>query len=229
MLLDIVFSLDSVITAVGMVDERWVMVVAIVIAIGFMLVFAGPISDFVERHPTIKVLALSFLILIGVVLMAEGFGQHIPKGYIYFAMAFSVFVEMLNLWIAGAGVARTAGEAAREIRVARRGTVAAWKPVHGLDLPLRCSPFSDRDHPIPLIHSRGRKPTAVGARNPLVLEATRCGAISKIELQNGLAGNQFLRALQAGIQALRIQGRLSPFDHEPAKSCFLGGRKSAVR
>jgi predicted tellurium resistance membrane protein TerC len=97
LLLDIVFSLDSVITAVGMVDHIPVMIAAIVLAIGFMLVFSGAISRFVERHPTVKMLALSFLLLIGVALIAEGFGHHIPKGYIYFAMAFSVFVEMLNL------------------------------------------------------------------------------------------------------------------------------------
>ncbi|HSM34792.1 MAG TPA: TerC family protein [Longimicrobiales bacterium] len=97
MLLDIVFSLDSVITAVGMVDELSIMVIAVVIAVGFMMVFAGPISRFVEAHPTVKILALSFLILIGVTLIAEGFDQHISKGYIYFAMAFSVMVEMLNL------------------------------------------------------------------------------------------------------------------------------------
>jgi predicted tellurium resistance membrane protein TerC len=97
MLLDIVFSLDSVITAVGMVDEIVIMVIAVVIAVIFMLVFVEPISAFVERHPTVKMLALSFLILIGVTLIAEGFGQHISKGYIYFAMAFSVGVEMLNL------------------------------------------------------------------------------------------------------------------------------------
>lgn len=99
MVLDIVFSLDSIITAVGMVDERWVMVTAILISIGFMLMFARPIGEFVERHPTVKVLALSFLIMIGLVLLADGFGQHIPKGYVYAAMAFSVFVEMINLWI----------------------------------------------------------------------------------------------------------------------------------
>ena len=97
LLLDIVFSLDSVITAVGMADEVGVMIAAVVIAVGVMLVSAGPISDFVERHPTVKMLALSFLLLIGMSLVAEGFDQHIPKGYIYFAMAFSVFVEMLNL------------------------------------------------------------------------------------------------------------------------------------
>ena len=99
MLLDIVFSLDSIITAVGMVDERWVMVTAILVSIAFMLAFAGPIGDFVERHPTVKVLALSFLLMIGLVLIADGFGQHIPKGYVYAAMAFSVFVEFINLWI----------------------------------------------------------------------------------------------------------------------------------
>ncbi|HVR69370.1 MAG TPA: TerC family protein [Vicinamibacteria bacterium] len=96
-LLDLVFSLDSVITAIGMVDRLAVMVIAIVVAVGFMLVFAGAISRFVNDHPTIKILALSFLILIGVLLVAEGFEQHIPKGYVYFAMAFSVGVEMLNL------------------------------------------------------------------------------------------------------------------------------------
>ena len=99
MVLDIVFSLDSIITAVGMVDQIWVMVTAILISIVFMLIFAKPLGDFVERHPTVKVLALSFLIMIGLVLIADGFGQHIPKGYIYGAMAFSVFVEMINLWI----------------------------------------------------------------------------------------------------------------------------------
>jgi predicted tellurium resistance membrane protein TerC len=96
-LLDIVFSLDSVITAVGMVEEIGVMIAAVVVAIGFMMAFSGAISGFVSRHPTIKMLALSFLILIGVTLIAEGLDQHIPKGYIYFAMAFSVGVEMLNL------------------------------------------------------------------------------------------------------------------------------------
>jgi predicted tellurium resistance membrane protein TerC len=97
LLLDIVFSLDSVITAVGMADDVAVMILAVMIAVGVMLVSAGTISEFVERHPTVKILALSFLLLIGVSLMAEGFDQHIPKGYIYFAMAFSVFVEMINL------------------------------------------------------------------------------------------------------------------------------------
>jgi predicted tellurium resistance membrane protein TerC len=97
MLLDIVFSLDSVITAVGMVDVLWVMVAAVVIAVGIMMVAAEPISAFVHKHPTVKMLALSFLLLIGLSLMAEGFDHHIPKGYIYFAMGFSVFVEMINL------------------------------------------------------------------------------------------------------------------------------------
>jgi predicted tellurium resistance membrane protein TerC len=97
MLLDIVFSLDSVITAIGMANHLWVMITAVVLAVFFMLGASGAISRFVDRHPTIKMLALSFLLLIGVALVAEGFGHHIPKGYIYFAMAFSVFVEMLNL------------------------------------------------------------------------------------------------------------------------------------
>ena len=96
-LLDIVFSLDSVITAVGMAEDVGVMILAIVVAVGFMMLAAGPVSDFVERHPTVKMLALSFLLLIAVTLIAEGLGRHIPKGYVYFAMAFSVFVEMLNL------------------------------------------------------------------------------------------------------------------------------------
>jgi predicted tellurium resistance membrane protein TerC len=95
--IDIVFSLDSVITAVGMVDELEVMVIAIVIAVGVMLVAAGPIGAFVDRHPTVKMLALAFLMMVGVALIGEGWELHIPKGYIYFAMAFSVAVEMLNL------------------------------------------------------------------------------------------------------------------------------------
>ena len=97
LLLDIVFSLDSVITAIGMAEQLWVMVTAIVIAVGIMLLAAEGISAFVERHPTVKMLALSFLVLIGVSLVAEALDQHIPKGYIYFAMGFSIFVEMLNL------------------------------------------------------------------------------------------------------------------------------------
>lgn len=97
LLLDIVFSLDSVITAVGMVSEIGVMIAAVVVAVLIMMLSAGPISDFVNRHPTIKILALSFLLLIGFTLVVEGLHQHIPKGYIYFAMGFSIFVEMLNL------------------------------------------------------------------------------------------------------------------------------------
>jgi predicted tellurium resistance membrane protein TerC len=97
MLLDIVFSLDSVITAVGMADELSVMIAAVVIAVGIMFVSSGSVARFVEAHPTVKVLALSFLLLIGCSLIADGFGAHIPKGYIYFAMGFSVFVEMINL------------------------------------------------------------------------------------------------------------------------------------
>ena len=101
LLIDIVFSLDSVITAVGMVDVIGVMVAAMILAVTVMLVSAGPLSRFIERHPTITVLALSFLIVIGVNLVAEGLGQHIPKGYTYFAMAFAVIVEMLNLKVRG--------------------------------------------------------------------------------------------------------------------------------
>jgi len=97
MFLDIVFSLDSVITAVGMASQLAVMATAVILSVGVMLFFAGAVSRFVERHPTIKVLALSFLLLIGVSLVADGLSFHIPKGYIYFAMAFSVFVEMINL------------------------------------------------------------------------------------------------------------------------------------
>ena len=97
MVIDIVFSLDSVITAVGMVEQVSIMIGANIIALGIMLVAASPISNFVDRHPTVKMLALSFLVLIGTNLVAEGIGQHIPKGYTYFAMAFSVLVEMLNI------------------------------------------------------------------------------------------------------------------------------------
>ncbi len=96
-LLDIVFSFDSVITAIGMSDRLWVMAAAIVIAVGCMLLYAAAVSRFVQRHPTLKMLALAFLILIGVALIADGIGLHIPKGYIYFAMAFAFGVEMLNL------------------------------------------------------------------------------------------------------------------------------------
>lgn len=96
-LLDIVFSLDSVITAVGMVEHVEIMIAAVVIAVAVMILFAEPVSHFVEAHPTVKVLALSFLLLIGMSLIAEGLDHHIPKGYIYFAMGFSIFVEMINL------------------------------------------------------------------------------------------------------------------------------------
>ena len=101
LLLDLVFSLDSVITAVGMAKRLEVMIIAVMIAVGVMLLFSGYIARFVDKHPTIKMLALSFLILIGVMLVAEGTGQHIPKGYIYFAMAFALGVEMLNIWMRG--------------------------------------------------------------------------------------------------------------------------------
>ncbi|HKX41617.1 MAG TPA: TerC family protein [Burkholderiaceae bacterium] len=97
MVVDIVFSLDSIITAVGMVDRIEVMIAAVVLSVGLMMVFAGAIGKFVSDHPTIKMLALSFLVVVGVTLIAEGFDHHVPKGYIYFAMAFSVAVEMLNI------------------------------------------------------------------------------------------------------------------------------------
>lgn len=95
--LDVVFSLDSVITAIGMADKVGVMMAAVVLAVLFMMVFAGPVSDFVHHHPTVKMLALSFLLLIGVTLLADGLGAHVPKGYVYFAMGFSILVEVLNL------------------------------------------------------------------------------------------------------------------------------------
>ncbi|MEM1179500.1 MAG: TerC family protein [Acidobacteriota bacterium] len=97
MLLDVVFSLDSVITAVGMVDEVAIMIIAVVLAMIVMIIFANPVGDFVERHPSIKILALAFLILIGVMLTAEGTGQHVSKGYIYSAMAFALIIELLNM------------------------------------------------------------------------------------------------------------------------------------
>src|SRR3954465_12563859 len=101
MALDIVFSLDSVITAVGMADDIAIMIAAVVLSVAVMMFAAGPVSAFVSRHPTVKVLALSFLLLIGMSLVGEGFGMHIPKGYIYFAMGFSVFVEVINLRVRG--------------------------------------------------------------------------------------------------------------------------------
>ena len=113
MLLDVVFSLDSVITAVGMARQIGVMVAAVMVAVAVMMVAAEPISAFVDKHPTLKMLALSFLLLIGVSLLAEGFDQHVSKGYIYFAMGFSVFVEMLNLRMRrGVPVALRGGPAA---------------------------------------------------------------------------------------------------------------------
>ncbi|MCC6537306.1 MAG: TerC family protein [Bryobacterales bacterium] len=106
LVVDLVFSLDSVITAVGMVDELSIMVAAVVISVGIMLMAAGPVSRFVDRHPTVKMLALAFLLLIGVTLIAEGWQFHVPKGYIYAAMAFSVLVEMLNIRASAAAKAR---------------------------------------------------------------------------------------------------------------------------
>jgi len=95
-IIDIIFSLDSVITAVGMADKLWVMVAAVVVAMILMIVASNPLANFVSAHPTVKMLALAFLLLIGVILIADGFGMHVPKGYIYFALAFSVAVETLN-------------------------------------------------------------------------------------------------------------------------------------
>jgi predicted tellurium resistance membrane protein TerC len=97
MLVDMVFSLDSIITAVGMVDELPVMITAVVVSVGMMMLFAGAIGRFIETHPTVKMLALSFLVMVGMVLIADGFEHHVPKGYVYFAMAFSIMVELLNL------------------------------------------------------------------------------------------------------------------------------------
>lgn len=125
MLLDIVFSLDSVITAVGMARQLGVMVAAVIIAVVVMMVAAGPIAAFVDRHPTVKILALSFLLLIGVSLVAEGLDHHIPKGYIYFAMAFSVFVEMINLRV------RPKSEPVILQRVYRRGGGSRLAPEPG--------------------------------------------------------------------------------------------------
>ena len=121
-IIDIVFSLDSVITAVGMADHVAVMIVAIVLAVGVMMFAARPIGEFVDRHPTIKMLALSFLILVGFALVGEGLDFHVPKGYIYFAMAFSVGVELLNL--------RMRAAAARRRARAPAGPVRLRKPVH---------------------------------------------------------------------------------------------------
>jgi predicted tellurium resistance membrane protein TerC len=97
MIIDLVFSLDSIITAVGMVDDVRIMIAAVIVSVGLMMVFAGPIGRFVSDHPTIKMLALAFLVVVGVVLVAEGFGHHVPKGYVYFGMAFSLGVELLNI------------------------------------------------------------------------------------------------------------------------------------
>jgi predicted tellurium resistance membrane protein TerC len=97
MLIDLVFSLDSIVTAVGMVDQVAIMIAAVIASVGLMMLFAGPIGRFVADHPTIKMLALAFLVVIGVVLVAEGFGHHVPKGYVYSAMGFSLVVELLNI------------------------------------------------------------------------------------------------------------------------------------
>jgi predicted tellurium resistance membrane protein TerC len=136
MILDIVFSLDSVITAVGMVDELAIMIAAVIIAALTMIFVAGPLSEFVERHPTVKMLALSFLLLIGFTLIVEGFHLHIPKGYIYFAMGFSVLVEMLNLRL------RRVSETPVNLRDAyTRGTTAASPQMASVpNIPAKISP-----------------------------------------------------------------------------------------
>jgi predicted tellurium resistance membrane protein TerC len=125
-ILDIVFSLDSVITAVGMANDLWIMATAIVIAVMFMMVFSGPLSDFIHNHPTVRMLAVSFLLLVGVMLIAEGGGQHIPKGYIYSAMGFSIFVEVLNLRLrdkADSGVEKRKPDQEPEQRQSKRRTI----------------------------------------------------------------------------------------------------------
>jgi predicted tellurium resistance membrane protein TerC len=128
MLLDIVFSLDSVITAVGMVDHIEIMIAAVIIAAIVMVYTARPLGNFVERHPTVKMLALSFLLLIGFTLIVEGLHQHIPKGYIYFAMGFSVFVEMLNLRMRGAAKPVSLHEPYREAVAGGVATAVASVP-----------------------------------------------------------------------------------------------------
>jgi predicted tellurium resistance membrane protein TerC len=126
-LMDMVFSLDSVITAIGMVkpDDLWIMITAIVLAMAVMVLFANPVSEFVDRHPTLKVLALSFLILIGAMLMGEGTGQHIDKGYIYAAMAFALVVEIINLRIRAASEHETGAETSVAIAAAGAEPLAA--------------------------------------------------------------------------------------------------------
>ncbi len=125
MALDVIFSLDSVITAVGMVNKVGLMVSAIVVSIVVMMFFAKAIGDFVHEHPTVKMLALAFLLMIGVMLIADGLGHHIPKGYIYFSMAFSLFVEMLNLRAQEEGSTR---RAALGVRRGREGLMATARP-----------------------------------------------------------------------------------------------------
>jgi predicted tellurium resistance membrane protein TerC len=136
MLLDIVFSLDSVITAVGMVDELPIMIAAVVVAAVVMVFTAGPISKFVEEHPTIKMLALSFLLLIGFTLIVEGLHQHIPKGYIYFAMAFSIGVELLNLRL------RQRAESPVNLR-------AAYATEYSAPIPVAMKPVAKKSRPKP--------------------------------------------------------------------------------
>ena len=144
MLLDIVFSLDSVITAVGMVDELQIMVIAVIIAAGVMIFVATPIGEYVEKHPTIKILALSFLLLIGFTLIVEGLHQHIPKGYVYFAMGFSVFVEMINLRVRDSHVKPVyLRDAYKEVPVAA-GDLPANKVERAKPAPKKTKPKSGK-------------------------------------------------------------------------------------
>jgi predicted tellurium resistance membrane protein TerC len=138
MLLDIVFSLDSVITAVGMVEHIAIMIIAVVLAAVAMIFVAEPLGNFVEKHPTIKILALSFLLLIGFTLVVESLHQHIPKGYVYFAMGFSVFVEMLNLRVRASGVPPVALREAYVAESSVRGPKPASKSLpSGKKMPRR--------------------------------------------------------------------------------------------
>jgi len=144
MLLDIVFSLDSVITAVGMVDELQIMVIAVIIAASVMIFVATPIGEYVEKHPTIKILALSFLLLIGFTLIVEGLHQHIPKGYVYFAMGFSVFVEMINLRVRDSHVKPVyLRDAYKEVPVAA-GDLPANKVERAKPAPKKTKPKSGK-------------------------------------------------------------------------------------
>lgn len=153
MLLDIVFSLDSVITAVGMANEIAIMIIAVVIAAGVMIFTAGPIAEFVEKHPTVKMLALAFLLMIGFTLIVEGLHQHIPKGYVYFAMAFSVLVELLNLRV------RATSE---PVSLHSRFTAAASRAEPLVPLPVEMEAAA-RQAGIPAVKAAPRKPSQKNA------------------------------------------------------------------